>query len=81
MLCASRGLDPREGPGCFVGEDGSYGPLAPPRRGPQAGMSGDPRSHNADSSPRAQGAIGLGFTVKPRVKIGAPWAPKAYGLD
>ena len=30
---------------------GRTGLLAEPRRGPQAGMSGDPRSQNADSLP------------------------------
>ena len=60
---------------------GRAGLLAQPRRGPQAGKSGDPRSQNADSSPRAQGALGLGFEVKPKVKRGAPQAPKACDLD
>ena len=59
---------------------GRAGPLAQPCRGPQAGKSGDPRSQNADSSPRAQGALGLGFEAKPKVKRGASWAPKACGL-
>ena len=59
---------------------GRTGPRAEPRRGPQAGKSGDPRFQNADSSPRAQGALGLGFEVKPKVKRGAPRAPKACGL-
>ena len=76
---ASRGLDPREGLGCFVGEDGPYGLLAPPRRGPQVGKFGDPCSQNADSSPRAQGAPRLGFVAKPRVKLKAPRSPKACG--
>ena len=49
MSSASRGLDPREGLGCLVDEDGPYGLLAQPRRGPQAGKSGDPRSQNADT--------------------------------
>ena len=53
---------------------------AQPRHGPQAGKSGDPRSQDADSSPRAQGALGLGFEAKPKVKHGAPRAPKACGL-
>ena len=55
-------------------------PLEEPRRGPQAGKTGDPRSQNADSIPRAQGALGLGFVAKPWVKFGAPRAPKACGL-
>ena len=42
-------MDPREGLGCFAGEDGPYSLLAQPRRGPQAGKSGDPRSQNADT--------------------------------
>ena len=79
-LSASRGLDPREGLGCLVDEDGPYGLLAWPCCGPQAVMSRDPRSQNADSSPRAQGALRLGFTAKPRVKFGALRAPKACGL-
>ena len=53
---------------------------AKPRRGPQAGKSGDPRSQNADSSRRAQGALGLGFEAKQKVECGAPRAPKARGL-
>ena len=80
MLSASRGLAPREGLECLLMKMGRTGPLAEPRRGPQAGKSGDPLSQNADSSPRAQGALGLGFAAKPRVKFGAPRAPKACGL-
>ena len=59
---------------------GRTGPRAEPRRGPQAGKSGDPRSQNADSSPRAQGALGLGFEAKPKGKYGASRAPTACGL-
>ena len=33
----------------LVGEEGRTGPLVEPRRGPQAGKSGDPRSQNTDS--------------------------------
>ena len=80
MSSTSRGLAPPEGLGCLVDEDGPYGLLASPRRGPQAGKSRDPRSRNADSSPRAKGALGLGFAAKPRVTLGAPRAPKARGL-
>ena len=54
---------------------GRTGLLAQPRRGPQAGKSGDPRSQNTDSSPRAQGTLGLGFEAKPKLKHGAPRAP------
>ena len=43
-------------------------PLVETRRGPQAGKSGDPRSQNADSSPRSQGVLGLGFEAKPKGK-------------
>ena len=55
-------------------------PSKGPRRGPQAGKSGYPGSQNADSSPRAQGALGLGFEVKPKGKGGAPRAPTFCGL-
>ena len=66
MSSASRGLAPREGLECWLVKMGPTGPLGEPRRGPEAGMSGDPRSQNADSSPRAQGALGLGFEAKPK---------------
>ena len=80
MSSTSRGLAPREGLECLLMKMGRTGPLAEPRRGLQAGKSGDPRSQNADSSPRAQGTLGLGFEAKPKVKYGAPRAPKACGL-
>ena len=66
MSFASRGLVPRECLECWLMKMGHTGPLVEPRRGPQAGKSGDPRSQDADSSPRAQGVLGLGFEVKPR---------------
>ena len=80
MSSASRGLAPREGLECLLVKMGRTGPLAEPRHGPQAGKSGDPRSQNAGSSPRAQGALRLGFEAKPRVMYGAPRALKACGL-
>ena len=80
MSSVSRGLAPREGLECLVDEDGLYGPARRATRGPQAGKSGDPRSQNSDSSPRAQGALGLGFEAKPKVKRRAHLAPKACGL-
>ena len=49
MSSASRGLAPREGLECLLAKMGRTRPLAEPRRGPQAGKSGDPRSQNADS--------------------------------
>ena len=49
MSSASRGLAPREGLECLLVKMGRTGPLAAPRRGPQAGKSGDPRSQNADT--------------------------------
>ena len=79
MSSASRGLAPREGLECLVDEDGSYGPARRATPWVVGSKSGDPRSQNADSSPRAQGALGLGFAEKPRVKYGAPRAPKACG--
>ena len=80
MSSASRGLAPREVLDCLLAKMGRTGPLAEPHRGPQAGKSGDPHSQNANSSPRAQGALGLGFEAKPKVKYRAPRAPKSCGL-
>ena len=40
---------PREGLECLLVKMGRTGPLVEPRRGPQAGKSGDPRSQNADT--------------------------------
>ena len=72
MSSASRGLAPREGLGCFVGEDGTYGLLAQPRRGSQAGKSGDPRSQNADNRAGLSRTVGsFGFRKSfPAVFIG-----------
>ena len=53
--------DPREGLECLLVKMGRTRPLEEPHRGSQAGKSGDPHSQNADSSPRAQGALRLGF--------------------
>ena len=80
MSSASRGLAPREGLECLLVKMGRTRPLVEPRHGPQAGKSGDPRSQNADSSPRAQGALGLGLAAKPRGKCGAPLAPTTCSL-
>ena len=49
MSSASRGLAPREGLECLLVKMGRTGPPVEPRRGPQAGNSGDPRSQDADS--------------------------------
>ena len=48
MSSASRGLAPREGLELELMKMGRAGPLLEPRRRPQAGKSGDPRSQNAD---------------------------------
>ena len=80
MSSAPRGLAPREGLGFVLVKTGRAGPPFDPRRRPQAGKSGDPRSQNVDSSPRAQGALGLGLAVKPKGKCGASRAPTACGL-
>ena len=80
MSSASRGLAPRKGLECWLTKTGRTGPLVEPRHGPQADKSGDPRSQNADSSPRAQGALGLGLAAKPQGKCGAPRAPTACSL-
>ena len=50
MSSASRGLAPREGLELLMLKLGRTRPLMEPRRGPQAGKSGDPRSQNADTS-------------------------------
>ena len=77
MLSAPRGLAPREGLECLLVKMGRTRPLVEPCCGPQAGKSGDPRSQNADSSPRAQGVLKLGFEAKPKGKCGAPRAPNS----
>ena len=51
-----------------------------PRRRPQVGKFGDPRSQNADSSPRAQGALGLGHAGRRKGNGEAPRALTACGL-
>jgi hypothetical protein len=56
-------------------------PVKVPRPGLQADKSGYPSSQNADSSPRAQGALGLGVEVKPTSKDEVPWALTACGPD
>ena len=73
-------MAPREGIELVLMNMGRTGPLLEPRRRPQAGKSGYPRSQNADSSPRAQGAPGLGLAEKQRGKCEAPRAPSACGL-
>ena len=59
---------------------GHAGPPFEPRRRPQAGKSEDPRSENADSSPRAQGAPGLDHAGRRKGKSKAPRALTACGL-
>ena len=59
---------------------GRAGPPFEPCRRPQAGKSGYPHSQNADSSPRAQGAPGLGLAEKRRGKCEAPRALIACSL-
>ena len=81
MSSASRGLAPCEGLELLLSKLGHTGPLVEPRLGPQAGKSGYPRSQDADSSPRAQGVLVLGFEAKPKGKCGAPRAPIACRLD
>ena len=49
MSSASRGLAPREGLEHLPVKTGRTGPPVAPRRGPQAGKSGDPRSQNTDN--------------------------------
>src|SRR3954464_4025160 len=73
-------LGPSRGSWVCVDEDGPcWGPFEPRRR-PQAGKSGDPRSQNADSSPRAQGAPRLGRAGRQKGKGEAPRDLTACGL-
>ena len=55
MSSAPRGLAPREGLGSVLMKMGRAGPLLEPRRRPQAGKSGDPRSQNADKGENDKG--------------------------
>ena len=80
VLPASRGLAPREGLAVLVLKLGRTRPSMEPRGGPQAGMAGYPHIQDANNSPRAQGALGLGFQAKPKGKCGAPRALTACGL-
>ena len=80
MSSAPLGLAPHDGLECWLVKTGRTGPLVEPCWRPQAGKSWDPRSQNADSSPRAQGAPGLGLAEKQRGKREAPRALTAYGL-
>ena len=75
-----RGLAPPEGLELSLQMMGRTRPLVEPRHGPQAGKSGYPRSQDADSSPRAEGALGLGFEAQPNGKCGASRALTACGL-
>ena len=78
---ASRGLAPHEGYVLLMLKLGHTRPLMEPRGGPQAGRARYPRIQDADSSPRAQGTLGLGFQAKPKGKCEAPRALTARGLD
>ena len=77
MSSALGGLSLREGLGCLLVKMGCMGLLAEPRRGLQASKSGDPRSQNTDSSPRAQGALGLGFEAKPKGQVRSAVGPNS----
>ena len=73
-------LGPSRGSWVCVDEDGPCWAPFEPRRRPQVGKSGDPHSQNADSSPRAQGAPGLGRAERRKGKREASWALTACGL-
>ena len=73
-------MAPREGLELMLMKMGRAGPPLEPRRRPQAGKSGDAHSQNADSSPRAQGAPGLGRAGRLKGKSEAPRALTACGL-
>lgn len=78
---ASQGLAPREGLELLVLKMGHTRTLKEPRHGLQAGKSGYSHSQNANSSPRTQGALELGFEAKPKGQCGAPRAQIACDLD
>ena len=77
---ASRGLAPREALKLLLLKMDHTGPLTEPCHGPQVGKSGYRCSQDADSIPRAQGTLELGFEAKPKGKCGAPRAPTTRGL-
>ena len=77
---ASRGLAPREGLELLMMKLGRTRPSMERCHGPQTGRSRHPHSQDAGSSPRAQGALELGFEAKPRGKCGVPRALTACGL-
>ena len=74
MSSTSRGLAPRKGLELLLSMLGRTRPLVEPRHGPQAGKSGYPQSQDTDNSPRAQGALELGFWAKPKGKCRASQA-------
>ena len=80
MSSAPRGLAPREGLEFVLVKMGRAGAPFEPRRRLQAGKSGDPRSQNADSSPQAQGAPGLGRAGRRKGEGKVPLALTACGL-
>src|SRR4051812_49973383 len=57
MSSAPQGLAPREGLGSVLMKMGRAGAPFEPRRRPQAGKSGDPRSQNADSGATMTGGL------------------------
>ena len=62
MSSALRGLAPSEGLGFVLVKMGRAGPPFEPRRRPQTGKSGDPRSQNADTMIRPK--VGMRFWTK-----------------
>mgnify|MGYP005839004225 CR=1 FL=1 len=80
MSSTLRGLAPHEGLELPMTKLAHTRPLMDPSRGPQAGKSRYPHSQDADSSPRAQGVLVLGFEAKPNGNYGAPRSPTVCGL-
>ena len=64
MSSALRGLAPREGLECLLVKMGRTGPLAEPRRGPQVGKPGDPRSQNTDTYKQKDCSDAIGSQIK-----------------
>ena len=80
MSSASRGLAPREGLECLLVKMCRMGPLAEPRRGPQAGKSRDPYSQNADKHHRRyiERCISSGKLLKRKVNIEPSFMLKVF---
>ena len=79
-MCLAR-LGPHEGLECLLVKMGHTGPLAEPRRAPQAGKSGDPRSQNADNFHLTIGVLWWVYNINPGMYAVIPmWCVYMYDL-